>query len=102
MAGGGERGGGAAGAHHPRVPQPFVDALTVQDDLTVLAEHDLFRKPVPTPDQVRGRLFGIMRLARLLVRLELRLQRGELGERRVRIGLLLVAPIAAARGPRGP
>jgi hypothetical protein len=22
-----------------------------------LFEHDLFRKPVPTPDQVRGRLF---------------------------------------------
>ena len=30
MAGGRERGGGAAGAHHPRVPQPFVDALPVQ------------------------------------------------------------------------
>jgi hypothetical protein len=23
-------------------------------------EHDLFRKPVPTPDQVEGRLFGVM------------------------------------------
>src|SRR5215471_3535956 len=23
----------------------------------LLLEHDLFRKPVPTPDQVRGRLF---------------------------------------------
>ena len=26
----------------------------------LLLEHDLFRKPVPTPDQVRGRLFRIM------------------------------------------
>src|SRR5437868_5146444 len=25
------------------------------------AEHDLFRKPVPTPDQVRGRLSGARR-----------------------------------------
>jgi hypothetical protein len=30
VAGSGERGGGAAGTHHPRVPQPFVDALPVQ------------------------------------------------------------------------
>src|SRR5262245_42214271 len=27
---------------------------------TLLLEHDLFRKPVSTPDQVRGRPFGIM------------------------------------------
>jgi len=26
----------------------------------LLVEHDLFRKPVPTPDQVEGGLFGIM------------------------------------------
>jgi hypothetical protein len=27
------------------------------EDLGLLLEHDRFRKPVPTPDQVRGRLF---------------------------------------------
>jgi hypothetical protein len=26
----------------------------------LLIEHDLFRKPVPTPDHVGGMLFGIM------------------------------------------
>jgi hypothetical protein len=30
----------------------------VEEDLCV--EHDLFRKPVPTPDPVEGRLFGVM------------------------------------------
>src|SRR6185437_7662899 len=37
----------------------MVDALAAAPE-THLAEHDLFRKPVPTPYQVRGRLFGIM------------------------------------------
>ena len=67
VAGGGERGSGAARAHHARVPQPFVDALAVQ------------------------------RPWLLLVRLELGLEGRELGERRVGIGLRLapVATIAA-------
>jgi hypothetical protein len=28
--------------------------------MRLFLEHDLFRKPVPTPDQVRGGFFGIM------------------------------------------
>jgi len=51
MAGARKRGGGAAGAHHPRVPQPFIDTLPVQG------------------------------LAGFLVRFELGLERGQLRKR---------------------
>jgi hypothetical protein len=32
----------------------------VNPTLSLLSEHDLVRKPIPTPDQVEGKLFGIM------------------------------------------
>ena len=63
MAAVGKLRGVGAGAHHARVPQPFVDALTIQTAL-------------PCP-----------RLP-FLVGLELLLQGQQLGERRIRIGLL--------------
>ena len=58
----------AARAHHARVPQPFVDALTA----------------------------GVQILAALLVLLELLLEGCELGKGRIRVGFF-IAPIAAVR-----
>ena len=54
----------AARAHHPRVPQPFVDALAVVESAT------------------QRRSFAVRCF-------ELRLERGELGERRIGIGCLV-------------
>jgi len=60
-----------------------------------LTEHDLVRKPVSTPDQVRGRLVRDHALPPLLG-LKLGLERRKLGERRIRIGFTLaLAPIAS-------
>lgn len=36
------------------------DGIRLAIALQVLIEHDLFGKPVPTPDHVEGKLFGIM------------------------------------------
>ena len=58
MAGGDQGGGGRAGAHHARVPEPFVDALAVD-----------------------------RQLAALFVALELLLEREQFRERRIRIRL---------------
>ena len=79
MTGCGERGGRLARAHHPRVPQPFVDALAIQG----------CGAPVKCSPG----------LARLLgARLELLLERRELGERRIRIG----RPVAAVPALAAP
>src|SRR2546423_7649987 len=48
--------------HPTRLPQgrrlsSGMTSLRSDIPLSVLLEHDLFRKPVSTPDQVRGRLF---------------------------------------------
>ena len=42
-------------------PQPAFSELTLIAIAGVNIAHDLIRKPVPIPDQVEDRLFGIMR-----------------------------------------
>ena len=64
-----QRGRSRARAHHPRVPQPFVDTLAIQK--------------LP-----------------LLVGFELLLQGQQLGEWRIRIGLLAAAFVRGTPGPR--
>src|SRR5204863_7975491 len=46
-------------AHQQKGPPPPGAALTNAAP-QLFVEHDLSRKPVSTPDHVRGRLFGIM------------------------------------------
>src|SRR5262249_28275146 len=67
----------------------------------LIVEHDLFRKPVPTPDQARGMLFRDHALAPLLcVGFELLLERSELGEGRVGVGSLVAALLRRAGGKK--
>ena len=79
-----QRGSGAARAHHARVPQPFVDALTVQ----------FLRAERPT-------VLDLLAAMPFLVGLELLLERQQLGERRIRIGLLAARLLARAPGRDG-
>src|SRR4029077_9161653 len=88
--GGGKRRRLRARAHHPCVPEPFVDALAIQG-------------------RGRGLVAQVSRASAGLlgVRLELLLQRRELGERRIRIGLAVAAlpavaaPLDVFRAQRG-
>jgi hypothetical protein len=74
MAAGHKCRGRAARAHYPCMPEPFIDTLAVQS----------FSGSAPL----------------LCIRLELRLQRGKLGERRVGISKLLAPLLSRARGER--
>jgi hypothetical protein len=88
-----ELGGTGACFDDPRMPQPFIEALTIRELIPLL---DAFssREPVPTPDQVRGRL---RKTSVLPVRRELFLQRCEFCKRRVGID----GAVALARGAGG-
>src|SRR5262249_32673098 len=76
---GGERRRLRARAHHSCVPEPLVDALAIQGR---------GRGLVAQVSRASARLLG--------VRLELLLQRRELGERRIRVGLAVAAVPAVA------
>jgi len=39
------------------LPLEIIHAASSGNGAKLFVEHDLFRKPVPTPDHVRGRLF---------------------------------------------
>jgi hypothetical protein len=79
----GERSGRRARPHHPRVPEPFIDALAVQ--ALASATPQVGAAPVAGPakwEPVRRRKHPRHSLARLLgVGLKLLLQRRKLGER---------------------
>jgi hypothetical protein len=80
---GGERSSSRARPHHPRVPEPFIDALAVQ--ALASATPQVGAAPTAFPakgEPVRRRQHQRHSLARLLgVRLKLLLQRRKLGER---------------------
>ena len=98
VTGSGERGSRRARPHHPRVPEPFIDALAVQGSTSAT----LRGGPREGVRRRSGNLFAggarqHHRLAGLLgVRLELLLQRRKLGERGIRIRFAIAAVPALA------
>lgn len=98
VTGSGERGSRRARPHHPRVPEPFIDALAVQGSTSAT----LRAGPREGVRRRSGNLFAggarqHHRLAGLLgVRLELLLQRRKLGERGIRIRFAIAAVPALA------